>query len=127
MRKKTSSNFENEKFLEYDCPFMTTLRFIGKRWKPAVLWKIKEGKVRFHLIKEVLPYISDKMLASTISELEADGIIEKIVYQEVPLRIEYRLTSFGQSLLPVLETMNIWGTQTITQIKRDGKSANGQV
>ncbi|MEL7123290.1 MAG: helix-turn-helix domain-containing protein, partial [Bacteroidota bacterium] len=65
MRKKTSSNFYNEKFLEYDCPFMTTLSFIGKRWKPAVIWKINEGNNRFKLIKEALPYISDKMLSST--------------------------------------------------------------
>ncbi len=117
MRKKTSSNFENEKFLEYDCPFMTTLRFIGKRWKPAVLWKINDGKVRFNQLKEVLPYISDKMLATTVSELEADGIIEKLVFNEVPLRVEYRLTEFGAGILPVLEEMNKWGEVTKENIR----------
>lgn len=117
MRKKTSSNFHNEKFLEYDCPFMTTLRFIGKRWKPAVLWKINEGKTRFKLLKGALPYISDKMLSSTINELEADRIIQKIVYEEVPLRVEYRLTEFGQELIPVLAKMNDWGSQTIKKIR----------
>lgn len=119
MRKLSSSNFENEKFLEYDCPFMTTLRFIGKRWKPAVLWKIQEGKVRFNQLKESLPYISDKMLANTVKELEADGIIEKLVFNEVPLRVEYKLTTFGKSLLPVLETMNTWGTETKNKIKNE--------
>lgn len=117
MRKKTSSNFENEKFLEYDCPFMTTLRFIGKRWKPAVLWKINQGTTRFNQLKEVLPYISDKMLASTISELEADGIIKKLVFKEVPLRVEYRLTSFGKGVIPVLEAMDKWGAITKNSIK----------
>lgn len=117
MRKKTSSNFHNEKFLAYDCPFMTTLRFIGKRWKPAVIWKIKEGNTRFKLIKEALPYISDKMLASTISELESDKIIEKIIYNEVPLRVEYKLTDFGEELLPILNSMNDWGSKTIKKIK----------
>ncbi len=118
MRKKTSSNFYNEKFLEYDCPFMTTLRFIGKRWKPAVIWKINEGHTRFKLIKKALPYISDKMLSSTISELESDGVIEKIIYNEVPLRIEYELTKLGQELLPVLNVMNDWGNKTINEIKK---------
>jgi len=119
MRKKTSSNFHNEKFLEYDCPFMTTLRFIGKRWKPAVVWKINEGDIRFKLIKESLPYISDKMLSATINELEADKIIEKKIFNEVPLRIEYNLTKFGETLLPVLSCMNEWGSETIKEIKEE--------
>ncbi|MEM6629815.1 MAG: helix-turn-helix domain-containing protein [Bacteroidota bacterium] len=118
MRKKTSSNFENEKFLEYDCPFMTTLRFIGKRWKPAVLWKINEGKTRFKLLKEALPYISDKMLANTVSELESDGVIKKEIFDEVPLRVEYRLTDFGKGILPILVEMNKWGSVTKENFKR---------
>lgn len=120
MRKKTSSNFANEKFLEYDCPFMTTLRFIGKRWKPAVLWKIDEGHLRFNQLKVALPYISDKMLANTISELEADGIIQKNIFNEVPLRIEYELTAFGKSVIPVLVKMNEWGAETKTRIRKTG-------
>ncbi|WP_459212102.1 winged helix-turn-helix transcriptional regulator [Aquimarina rhabdastrellae] len=118
MRKLTSTNFENEKFLEYDCPFMTTLRFIGKRWKPAVLWKINEGVVRYNQLKKVLPYISDKMLSNTISEMEADGIIEKTIYKEVPLRIEYSITEFGKTIIPVLEAMNNWGTETKELIQK---------
>lgn len=117
MRKKTSSNFQNEKFLAFNCPFMATLRFIGKRWKPAVMWKINEGHTRFKFIKASLPYISDKMLSSTINELEADHIIAKTIYNEVPLRIEYQLTDFGKSLLPVLNCMNDWGSKTIEEIK----------
>lgn len=117
MRKKTSTNFQNEKFLEYDCPFMTTLRFIGKRWKPAVLWKISQGKVRFKMLKEALPMISDKMLSSTINEMEADGILKKLVYEEIPLRVEYQLTDFGNSLLPVLAIMNDWGDSTLEKVK----------
>lgn len=119
MRKKTSSNFENEKFLEYDCPFMTTLRFIGKRWKPAVLWKINSGIIRYSLLKKALPYISDKMLSNTISEMEADGIIKKIIFDEVPLRVEYRITEFGYSIIPVLNEMNGWGIKTIQKINSE--------
>ncbi|APD06752.1 putative HTH-type transcriptional regulator YdzF [Flavobacteriaceae bacterium UJ101] len=117
MRKLESTNFENEKFLEYDCPFMTTLRFIGKRWKPAVLWKISEKNIRFKQLKMALPYISDKMLSNTVSELEADGMITKIVYKEVPLRVEYELTDFGRSILPILKEMNKWGTTIKEKIR----------
>ncbi|MEO1033777.1 MAG: helix-turn-helix domain-containing protein [Bacteroidota bacterium] len=117
MRKKSSSNFENEKFLEYDCPFMTTLRFIGKRWKPAVLWKINDGIVRYNRLKEALPYISDKMLSNTISELESDGIIKKMIFDEIPLRVEYAITEFGKTLIPVLIEMDKWGMKTKTKIR----------
>jgi len=117
MRKKTSSNFENEKFLEYDCPFMTTLRFIGKRWKPAVLWKINSGILRYNRLKKALPYISDKMLSNTINELEADGIIEKLIFNEVPLRVEYAITKFGKTIIPVLIEMDKWGTKTKMKIR----------
>lgn len=118
MRKITSTNFENEQFLVYDCPFITTLRFIGKRWKPAVLWKINEGFVRFNRLKEVLPNISDKMLSNTISELESDRIIQKEIFNEVPLRVEYKLTEFGTGILPILTQMNEWGEKTMKQIKK---------
>ena len=118
MRKRTSTNFENEIFLEYNCPFITTLRFIGKRWKPAVLWKIYEGKTRFNKLKQALPNISDKMLSNTVSELESDGIIKKEVFEEVPLRVEYKITEFGKGLLPLLEEMNKWGLKTIEEIKK---------
>lgn len=117
MRKETSSNFENEKFLEYDCPFMTTLRFIGKRWKPAVIWKINDGILRYNRLKEALPHISDKMLSSTISELESDGIIKKMIFDEVPLRVEYAITEFGKSLIPVLVEMDKWGVETKMKIR----------
>ncbi|MBW1294823.1 winged helix-turn-helix transcriptional regulator [Aquimarina litoralis] len=121
MRKITSTNFENEKFLEYDCPFITTLRFIGKRWKPAVLWKINQGYIRFKLLKQVLPLISDKMLSATIREMETDGIIQKEVFDEVPLRVEYKLTEFGKELLPILKEMNEWGMKTIEKITSHNK------
>ncbi|MEL7004339.1 MAG: helix-turn-helix domain-containing protein [Bacteroidota bacterium] len=116
MKKDSSTNFENEKFLEYDCPFMATLRFIGKRWKPAVLWKIKNGNHRFNQLKTTLPYISDKMLANTLNEMEKDGILIKKIYEEIPLKTEYLVTQFGESLYPILETMNTWGTDVKERI-----------
>jgi len=113
MRKLSSTNLENEEILEIDCPFMLTLRFIGKRWKPAVIWKIKEGYIRFKDLKQQLPNISDKMLAQTMNELVRDGILHKKTYQEVPMRVEYSCTPFGESLFPVLAQMNEWGNENL--------------
>ncbi|MEO1054088.1 MAG: helix-turn-helix domain-containing protein [Bacteroidota bacterium] len=113
MRKLNSTNIENEEILEIDCPFMLTLRFIGKRWKPAVLWKINDGYIRFKDLKKQLPGISDKMLSQTVSELTRDGILKKRIYEEVPLRVEYGFTDFGKTLLPVLSRMNEWGNANL--------------
>ncbi len=114
MRKPSSTNIENEEVLEIDCPFMLTLRFIGKRWKPAVLWKINEGHNRFKDLKMQLPGISDKMLSASVSELTRDGILEKQVSHEgTRIKVEYRLTDFGQTLLPVLAQMNKWGNNNL--------------
>ena len=113
MRKLNSTNLENEEVLEIDCPFMLTLRFIGKRWKPAVLWKISEGHFRFKDLKKQLPGISDKMLSETVSELTRDGILSKKIFKEVPLRVEYEFTDFGETLLPVLSKMNDWGNENL--------------
>ena len=111
MKKLTSTNYENEVFLEYDCPFMLTLHFIGKRWKPAVLWKIEKGFNRFNQLKKEIPNISDKMLSQALNELEQDKILNKTIYQEVPLRVEYSITDFGKSLFPILKQMNTWGNK----------------
>ena len=113
MRKISSTDIENEETLEIECPFMLTLRFIGKRWKPAVLWKINSGHIRFRDLKKELSGVSDKMLSTTVSELTNDGILEKKIYKEVPLRVEYRLTEFGKTLLPVLTKMNEWGNKNL--------------
>ena len=113
MRKLNSTNFENEEVLEIDCPFMLTLRFIGKRWKPAVLWKINEGHVRFKDLKHELSGISDKMLSQTISELTRDGILRKKVQEGIQVKITYEFTDFGKTLLPVLSKMNDWGNENL--------------
>lgn len=119
MKKLEATNFENGQFLDYDCPFVTTIRFLGKRWKPAVVWKIENGAVRYAQLKEKMPFISDKMLASTLTELEADGIIQKKVMSETPVRIEYSLTEFGKTLNPMLDEMLKWGSKTNKDLKRD--------
>lgn len=109
MRKENSVNSENEQALETECPFIFALSLMGKRWKPAILWKMTEGFYRFGEFKREIPQISEKMLTQHLRELEADGLITRTIYPEMPPRVEYALTKLGLSLQPILEQLNNWG------------------
>lgn len=108
-RKETSVNLENERALEGECPFIYALSLIGKRWKPAILWKMTEGINRFGQMKRAIPPISEKMLSQHLRELEADGLITRTIYPEIPSRVEYALTPLGESLKPTLNQLYHWG------------------
>lgn len=117
MRKESSVNLENEKALEAECPFIFALSLMGKRWKPAILWKMTEGICRFGEMKRAIPQISQKMLTQHLRELETDGLITRTIFHEMPPRVEYALTELGLSLQPVLKQLNDWGENT-RKIKR---------
>lgn len=92
------------------CPVMTTLAVIGGKWKPAILWELQNHQVlRFGALKRFIPDITQKMLTQQLRELEADGIVRRKIYPEVPPRVEYRLTEYGQTLRPILDEMAGWG------------------
>lgn len=92
------------------CPVMTTLEVIGGKWKPAILWELRQHRIRrFGALKRALPNITQKMLTQQLRELEADGIIYRKVYAEVPPRVEYTQTDYGRSLTPILDEMAHWG------------------
>jgi len=112
MRKENSVNLENELALEAECPFIFALSLMGKRWKPAILWKMAEGIYRFGELKRAIPQISEKMLAQHLRELETDGLITRTIYPEMPPRVEYALTELGLSLQPILKQLNDWGENT---------------
>lgn len=109
LRKKSSVNLENEQALESECPFIFALSLMGKRWKPAILWKMTEGLYRFGELKRAIPLISEKMLSQHLKELENDGLITRTIFPEMPPRVEYALTDFGKSLQPILKQLNEWG------------------
>lgn len=109
MRKENSVNLENKKALETDCPFIFAISLMGKRWKPAILWKMTEGCYRFGEFKRAIPQISEKMLTQHLRELETDKLITRTIYPEMPPRVEYALTKLGASLQPILEQLNNWG------------------
>lgn len=93
----------------YHCAMDVTMDFIGGKWKTVVLWYLKNKTLRFGEIRKKIPDITEKMLSIQLKSLEEAGIIKREEFQEVPLRVEYSLTDFGRSLIPVLDAVAKWG------------------
>ncbi|EPH6761259.1 MULTISPECIES: winged helix-turn-helix transcriptional regulator [Enterobacteriaceae] len=85
------------------------LRLLEGRWKLIILFHLFDGKVqRYSDFEKLIPEISQKMLAQQLRKLEADGIVSRMVYPQVPPKVEYRLTEWGQALCPALDAMLKW-------------------
>lgn len=92
------------------CPkFEEAVSLLGKKWTGLILHVLLTGSTRFKEIKEMVPHMSDKMLAERLKELEECGIIERKVYPEIPVRIEYQLTDKGNDLEQVMASIRQWG------------------
>ncbi|MBL8993975.1 MAG: winged helix-turn-helix transcriptional regulator [Spirochaetia bacterium] len=97
---------------EFHCAMDVTMNFIGGKWKSVVLWYLRKEKKRFSELRRHIPNITEKMLSLQLKELELDGIVSRKVYPEVPPKVEYALTDFGKTLIPVLEEIAKWGRKT---------------
>lgn len=85
------------------------LRVLEGRWKLIILFHLFDGKVqRYSDFEKLIPDISQKMLAQQLRQLEADGIVSRMVYPQVPPKVEYRLTEWGQALCPALDAILKW-------------------
>jgi len=88
------------------------LRLLEGRWKLIILFHLFDGKVqRFSDFEKLIPGISQKMLAQQLRQLEADGIVARAIYAQVPPKVEYRLTAWGQALCPALDALLKWAEQ----------------
>lgn len=96
---------------KYYCTVELTLQVIGGKWKPIILYHLGEveAPLRFSELKRTMPNITQKMLTQQLRELEADGVVYREIFPQVPPRVEYSLTKMGHSVLPVLNTMQEWG------------------
>ncbi|MBB6669745.1 winged helix-turn-helix transcriptional regulator [Cohnella nanjingensis] len=95
---------------EINCEKELTLAVIGGKWKLIILWHLGlEGTKRFGELKKMIPSITQKMLTNQLRELEDDRLVRRQVYAEVPPRVEYSLTEYGESLMPILQLMYRWG------------------
>ena len=103
------------------CSVEATLSVIGGKWKPLILHELLQGTRRFGELGRAIPCAAPQMLTQQLRELEADGIIHREVYAEVPPRVEYSLTEYGQTLFPLLTAMHEWGKDFL---KRESRTPN---
>ena len=93
------------------CPVAITVRMIGSKWKLLIMRDLMSRPWRFNELKKDLEGISQKVLTDSLRSMEADGIITRTVYPEVPPRVEYALSDLGESMRPIMDAMEIWGTE----------------
>lgn len=93
-----------------DCPVATTVSLIGSKWKLLIIRNLLNRPWRFNELQKDLEGISQKVLTDSLRSMEADGIITRTVFPEVPPRVEYALSSLGESLRPIINSMAEWGT-----------------
>ena len=93
-----------------ECPVATTVALIGSKWKLLIMRNLLARPWRFNELKRDLAGISQKVLTDSLRSMEADGIITRTVYPEVPPRVKYALSDVGESMRPILPAMQEWGT-----------------
>ena len=92
------------------CPVATTVQLIGNKWKLLIIRNLRmEDKQRFNQLLKTIPGISQKVLTENLRAMEADGLITRTIYPEVPPRVEYALSDLGNSMRPIMDAMEIWG------------------
>lgn len=101
------------KTCDANCPVETTVALIGGKWKPVLLFHLMSGAKRYSELQRLVPDASDRMLTRSLRELEADNLVLREVFAEVPARVEYTLTADGKTLFPILEAMSTWGSSRL--------------
>ena len=111
-----AKNIEKYSLVEI-CPIRNVVARFGNKWAFLVIMLLSEnGTTRFNQLRKLIPDISTKMLSSTLSVLEADGLVSRKVYPEVPPRVEYALTATGQSLVPLILQLTEWAQSHMQSI-----------
>ncbi len=97
------------------CPVEATFSVIGGKWKPLIIHHLMRGTKRFNELQKAIPAVTRHMLTEHLRELEADGIVHREVYKQVPPKVEYSLTEAGRALKPVLDQILQWGVWYMQQ------------
>ena len=115
MQNKSGKIFDSK-----NCPVREVLDRIGHKWATLVILQLGENEVmRFNELSQAIGDISQKMLTTTVRNLEADGFISRKMYAEIPPKVEYRLTPLGASLLPLIKDMVSWADDNLRTIQRN--------
>ncbi|GAB5404862.1 MAG: helix-turn-helix domain-containing protein [Aureliella sp.] len=103
---------EDTRHVNYElpaCPVEATLELIGGKWKGIILYYLLDGTLRFSELKRQIGCVTQRMLTKQLRELESCGLVKRIVYAEVPPRVEYELTEEGLTLRPIINLLKQWG------------------
>ncbi len=102
------------------CPVRATLDVIRGRWKPSILLELKDGPKRYSDFRDAasLAGITPQALTTQLRQLEADGVVSRKIFAEIPLRTEYKLTAAGASLSGVMDQLEAWGTNNLASARR---------
>jgi DNA-binding HxlR family transcriptional regulator len=102
---------KNKNFIPGNCPVGFTMNIIGGKWKPSIIYMIRTERNRYSLLLKNITDISKQTLTNQLRELESDGIIERKIYAEIPPRVEYTITPYGSTLLPIIDSMSRWAIE----------------
>ena len=116
-----SSRFDDmvEQIKKYGgCPVSSTLKVFGGKWKPIILYFISVDVNRFGQLQRMIPDCSKRMMTKQLRELEADGLVNREVFAEVPPKVIYTLTEKGESLRPIFSELSKWGIENVLEPKK---------
>lgn len=91
------------------CPTQTAVEVMGGKWKPAILYRLQKGTFRFGVLRRQMPWIGERVLIRQLKEMEVDGLVVRIDHREMPPRVDYTLSDYGRTLVPILDAMAGWG------------------
>jgi DNA-binding HxlR family transcriptional regulator len=105
---------------KYTCGLDAAIAVMGGKWKGLILFALQDGPVRFGQLRRAVPGISERMLILQLREMEASGLVHREVFHQVPPKVEYSLTQFGQSLNAALGPLGEWGEEHMERIEALG-------
>jgi DNA-binding HxlR family transcriptional regulator len=108
----------------YSCGLGPAFEVIGGKWKALILWELSVKPCRFGELKRLVSGISEKMLIQQLREMEADGIVHRQIFHEVPPRVEYSVTPIGASLNAALGPLADWGEKHASRLEAKARAAN---
>lgn len=98
-----------ETMQSYYCAIEATMAIIGGKYKVLIIYELIGKTLRYSELQRLLPIATPRMLSRQLKELEADGIVKRVLYPVVPPKTEYSLTPLGESLVPIIEALSAWG------------------
>ena len=109
---------------DLDCGIVVTMKVLGGKWKACIIDSISKGIKRPSDLHRLIPTASPRVLNMQLAELHNHGVINKKIYAELPLRVEYNLTEFGKSLLPIIQVIDTWGTSNRAKLEITTSTTN---